>query len=85
MKGNCVIIFFRSLQNLILVNIKKPQNDIYINFKKNYGKKQNKIKPKSSAFPKILTNLSFSFRKPILTSELNLAPEYSFGFQGFTE
>lgn len=79
MKGNCVIIFFRSLQNLILVNIKKTQNDIY-KFKKNYGKKQNKIKPKSSAFQKILTNLSFSFRKPILTSELNLAPECSFVF-----
>lgn len=58
---------------------------IYINLKKNYGKKQNKIKPKSSAFQKILTNLSFSFRKPILTSELNLAPECSFVFQGFTE
>lgn len=84
MKGNCVIIFFRSLQNLILVNIKKTQNDIY-KFKKNYGKKQNKIKPKSSAFQKILTNLSFSFGKPILTSELNLAPECSFVFQGFTE
>lgn len=84
MKGNCVIIFFRSLQNLILVNIKKTQNDIY-KFKKNYGKKQNKIKPKSSAFQKILTNLISSFRKPILTSELNLAPECSFVFQGFTE
>lgn len=84
MKGNCVTVFFRSLQNLILVYIKKTQNDIY-KFKKNYGKKQNKIKPKSSAFQKILTNFSFSFRKPILTSELNLAPECSFVFQGFTE
>lgn len=58
---------------------------IYINLKKKLRKKKNKIKPKSSAFQKILANLSFSFRKPILTSELNLAPECSFVFQGFTE
>lgn len=42
MKGNCVIIFFRSLQNLILVNIKKTQNDIY-KFKKKTTEK-NKTK-----------------------------------------
>lgn len=51
MKGNCVIIFFRSLQNLILVNIKKNQNDIY-KFKKKLQKKTKQNKTEIKCFSK---------------------------------
>lgn len=62
MKGNCVIIFFRSLQNLILVNIKKPQNDIY-KFKKKLRKKTKQNKTEIKCFSKNPNQIEFFLSK----------------------
>lgn len=62
MKGNCVIIFFRSLQNLILVNIKKTQNDIY-KFKKKLRKKTKQNKTEIKCFSKNPNQFEFFLSK----------------------
>lgn len=62
MKGNCVIIFFRSLQNLILVNIKKNQNDIY-KFKKKLRKKTKQNKTEIKCFSKNPNQFEFFLSK----------------------
>lgn len=62
MKGNCVIIFFRSLQNLILVNIKKPKM-IYINLKKKLRKKTKQNKTEIKCFSKNPNQFEFFLSK----------------------
>lgn len=62
MKGNCVIIFFRSLQNLILVNIKKTQNDIY-KFKKKLRNKTKQNKTEIKCFSKNPNQFEFFLSK----------------------
>lgn len=62
MNGNCVIIFFRSLQNLILVNIKKTQNDIY-KFKKKLRKKTKQNKTEIKCFSKNPNQFEFFLSK----------------------
>lgn len=62
MKGNCVVIFFRSLQNLILVNIKNPQNDIY-KLKKKLRKKTKQNKTEIKCFSKNPNQFEFFLSK----------------------
>lgn len=62
MKGNCVIVFFRSLQNLILVNIKTPQNDIY-KLKKKLRKKTKQNKTEIKCFSKNPNQFQFFLSK----------------------